>query len=280
MDQVWAPTYQHQAHQYDNRGPYPHMHPQNYYPNLQVNRPQYNNDPQWMNLYGQYSPYPIPIASRKMAKMLHGANRDHLLGFCGHSAFEDVIEIFCILDSNEDWMTKCNELENWLSMEQWENPLIGFTLRKDTVKDFAAHTFQNKKMNEEFMMKGFTPFCIQQLDDDSKMSPILHEEHMEQTTTTLYSDLEKKSKKLKIAPISNVLGFITIIANMHTLAKVLFSMTSPLMIGLHELQQIMLLGKQECKLQKVSNFQPNYFAYAVWRIYECCNNFFKMQLSW
>jgi len=50
--------------------------------------------------------------------MLHGANRDHLLGFCGHSAFEDVTEIFCILDSNKDWMTKCNELENWLSMEQ------------------------------------------------------------------------------------------------------------------------------------------------------------------
>jgi len=78
------------------------------------------------------------------------------------------------------------------------------------VKDFAAHAFQNKKVNEEFMMKGFTPFCIQQLDDNSKMSLILHKEWMVQTTTTLYSDLEKKSKKLKITPISDILGFITI----------------------------------------------------------------------
>jgi len=134
-------------------------------------------------------------------------------------------------------------------------------------------------MNEEFMMKGFTPFCIQQLDNDSEMSLILHEERMEQTTTTSYSDLEKKSKKLKITPISDILGFITIIANLHTLAKVLFSTTSPLTIGLQELQQIVLLGKQEGKLQKVSNFQPNYFAYAVWGIYECCDDFFKMRLS-
>jgi len=78
------------------------------------------------------------------------------------------------------------------------------------VKDFAAHAFQNKKMNEEFMMKGFTPFCIQQLDDNSKINLILHEEWMAQTTTTSYSNLEKKSKKLKITPISDILGFITI----------------------------------------------------------------------
>jgi len=128
MDQPRAPTYQHQVNQYDNRGPYPHMHPQNYYPNPQVTAPQHHPDPHWMNLYGQYLPYPVPIASGKTAKMLHGANRDHLLGFCGHLAFEDVTEIFRILDSNEDWMTKCNELENWLSMEQQENPLIGFML--------------------------------------------------------------------------------------------------------------------------------------------------------
>jgi len=44
--------------------------------------------------------------------MLHGVNRDHLLGFFGCSAYEDVTEIFRILDSNEDWMTKSNELEN------------------------------------------------------------------------------------------------------------------------------------------------------------------------
>jgi len=57
------------------------------------------------------------------------------------------------------------------------------------------------------------------------------------------------------------------IANMHALAKVLFFITSPLMIGLHELQKIVLEGKQEGKLQQISNFQPNWFAYAMWGIY-------------
>jgi len=128
MDQFRTPSLQHQAHQYDSQLPYPHMHPHNYHPNPQVNGPQYNTDPQWMNPYGQFLPYPVPTASGKTAKMLHGVNRYHVLGFCGRSAFEDVTEIFHILDSNEDWMTKCNELENRLSMEQRENPLIGFTL--------------------------------------------------------------------------------------------------------------------------------------------------------
>jgi len=156
---------------------------------------------------------------------------------------------------------------------------MGFTLQKDTVKDFTANTFHNKKLNEEFMLKGFTPFHIQQLDDESEMSLILHEEQMAQTTTTTCSDLEKKSKKLKITPILDVLGFITAIANMHALAKVLFSTTSPLMIGLYELLKNVPLGKQEGKLQKISNFQPNNFAHAMWAIYKCCNDFFKMHLS-
>jgi len=37
--------------------------------------------------------------------------------------------------------------------------------------------------------------------------------------TTSYSDLEKE-QKLKTTPISDVLGFITVIANTHALAKV------------------------------------------------------------
>ncbi len=138
-------------------------------------------------------------------------------------------------------MIKTNELENRLAFKQQNNPLMGFTLRKDTVKDLAAHAFGNKKINEEFMMKGFTPFCIQQMDDDSEMNLILHEEQMAQIMTTSYSDLEKKSKKPKVTPISDVLGFISAIANTHALAKVLFSTTSPLTIGLDELQKIVLI---------------------------------------
>jgi len=277
MDQCQAPMYQNQSQQYDNQGLYPpYMNPQNHHPYSQVTGPQYNNEQQWRDPYGHYPPYHSQIASKKTEKM---TNRYHLLGFCGRSAYEDVTEIFQILDSNEDWMTKCNELENRLNVEQRGTPLIEFMLWKDLVKEFAAHAFRNKKMSEEFMMKGFTPFCLQQLDSDSEMSLILHEERMAQMTTTSYSDLEKKSKKLKITPISDVLGFITAIANTHALAKVLFSTTSPLTIGLHELQKIVLLGKQEGHLQIISSFQPNWFAYAMWAMYGCCHDFFKMHLS-
>jgi len=57
-------------------------------------------------------------------------------------------------------MTKTNELENRLSFEQRDNPLMGFTLRKDTVKDLAAHAFHNKKLNEEFMMLFLYSWCL------------------------------------------------------------------------------------------------------------------------
>jgi len=37
---------------------------------------------------------------------------------------------------------------------------MGFTLQKEMVKDFVAHAFHNKMINEEFMMKEFTPFAF------------------------------------------------------------------------------------------------------------------------
>jgi len=182
MDYLLGPSW-HQGQQYDTQRMYPHMPPLNYYPHTHTWVAYYNGDPQWMTPLGHYPPYPLLLASGKTAKMLHGSYRDHLLGFFGQSMHKDVTEIFRILDSNEDWMTKTNELENRLSFEQCDNPLMGFTLRKDTVKDLAAHTFCNKKLNKEFMTKGFTLFCIQQIYDDSKMSLILHEEQMAQTMT-------------------------------------------------------------------------------------------------
>jgi len=236
-------------------------------------------DPQWQPHYNPYTPYAVQIAAGKTAKMLHGANRDHLLGYMGRSANENVTKIFRIFDSNEDIMTKSNELENRLIFEQSENPLMGFTLRRETIKDFISHAFGNKVLDEQFMMRGFTPFCIQQMDTSSEISLWIHEDRMEQTTTTTMNDLVNKGAKLKISPISDVMGFLTAISNTHALAKVLFSTTSPLTIGLQELKTIAFAGKHSLMLQQISNFQPNWFAHVMWAIYGCCNDFFKMRLS-
>jgi len=86
-----------QGQQYDTQRMYPPMPPPNYYPHTHAGGAFYNGDPQWTMLLGHYPPYPLPLASGKMAKMLHGSNRDHLLGFYSRSAHEDVTEIFVSL---------------------------------------------------------------------------------------------------------------------------------------------------------------------------------------
>jgi len=212
--------------------------------------------------------------------MLHGTCRDHLLGYMGCQATENVTDIFSILDSNKDFMTKCNKLENCLLHEQCLDPFMCFMLRKETVKDLVAHTFTNKLLMEQFMMQGLTPFCLQQMDKSSKMSLLLYKESMEQTTQkTMNNNITKKGTKIKITPIRDVMRFLMAIANTHALAKVLFSTTSPHTIRLRELRAIILEGKQTTKLQKIRQYQPNWFAHAMWQLHECCSNFFKKQLS-
>jgi len=111
------------------------------------------------------------------------------------------------------------------------------------------------------------------------MSLLLYEESMEQTTQKTMNDITKKGTKVKITPISDVMGFLTAIANTHALAKVLFSTTSPLTIGLKDLREIVLDGKQTTKVQKISQYQPNWFAHAMWQLHEHCSDFFKKRLS-
>ena len=117
------------------------------------------------------------------------------------------------------------------------------------------------------------------MDELSEMSLLLYEESMEQTTQKTMNDITKKGTKVKITPISDVMGFLTAIANTHALAKVLFSTTSPLTIGLKDLREIVLDGKQTTKLQKISQYQPNWFAHAMWQLHEHCSDFFKKRLS-
>jgi len=95
MDYLPGPAWQ-QGQQYNTRRMYPHIAPTNYYLQTHSGGASYYGDLQWTTPFGYYPEYPLPLASGKMAKMLHSTNRDHILVFCSQSTHEDVTEIFCI----------------------------------------------------------------------------------------------------------------------------------------------------------------------------------------
>jgi len=69
-----------------------------------------------------------PTTTTWSAKLLNGANKHSLLGFCGRSIQENPSEIFVILDSNEDTTTKFHALKDRLTAVQWNNLFVNFTL--------------------------------------------------------------------------------------------------------------------------------------------------------
>jgi len=63
------------------------------------------------NMIGNNQPGALTTTTQS-AKLLNGANKFSLLGFCGHSIQESPPEIFIFLDSNEDTTTKFHALED------------------------------------------------------------------------------------------------------------------------------------------------------------------------
>ncbi len=113
----------------------------------------------------------------RSAKLLNGTNKFSLLGFCGHSIQDSQPEIFIILDSNEDTTTKFHALEDRLTMVQCNNPFVHFTLRQATYADMQKHLFHFAP-HEKHMMRGFTPFCLQKMEQTNEISLRLLEEKM------------------------------------------------------------------------------------------------------
>jgi len=66
--------------------------------------------------------------SGKSTKILNGTNCFSLLGFCGLTIQDEVPEIFHILNSNKDPMTKIQALEDLLLLAQHGNALMNFML--------------------------------------------------------------------------------------------------------------------------------------------------------
>ena len=216
--------------------------------------------------------------SGKSAKILNGTNCFSLLGFCGLTIQDEIPEIFRILDSNEDPTTKFQALEDLLLLAQHGNALVNFTLRKETFKDIKQHLFHFDS-GEKNMMQGFTPFCLQKMDKGSEIALRQLGERMERATYTSVTDLTKRDQSLKFSPITEPLAFLTAIANTHALAWALFTNASPLTQGLQDLQLLMLRHLHKGKLACAATFQSDWFAYVLWGIYECIDNYFSMRLN-
>jgi len=102
---------------------------------------------------------------------------------------------------------------------------------------------------------------------------------MESTTYVSMADLIKHDNSMKFTPIRDSLGFLMAISNAHALSLAIFTANSPLTIGLHKLWDTVLAGHHGGKLHLVGLKKPDWFANALWGVYGCFNDFFKMQLT-
>jgi len=142
----------------------------------------------------------------------------------------------------------------------------------------SKHLFQFEP-NEKHMMRGFTPFCLQKMEKSCEIELRLLEEKMENTTFTSLNDLMKKESVLQFSPIEDSSSFLTAFANTHALAWCLFSNSSPLTQDLHELFKIMLAGHHSGELQNTGEFQTNWYAHALWGLYQVITKIFCMRLT-
>jgi len=171
-------------------------------------------------------------------------------------------KIFIILDSNEDTTTKSHALEDQLTAVQQTNPIVNFMLWQATYTDIRKHQFHFVP-HTKHMMQGFTPFCLQKMDQTNKIMLCLLEEKMCSTTYTTMNDRTTRNKNLKCAPITNALGFLTTIANTYALAQVLFMHTSLLTIGLQGLLTIMMHGHHNGKLSTIGQYHRDWYAHIL-----------------
>jgi len=142
----------------------------------------------------------------------------------------------------------------------------------------SKHLFQFE-LDEKHMLRGFTPFCLQKMEKSCEIELRLLEEKMENTTFTSLTDLTKKESVLQFSPIEDANSFLTAITNTHALAWCLFSNTSPLTQDLHKLFEIMLEGYHSGELKNTGEFQTNWYAHALWGLYQAITKFFRMRLT-
>jgi len=190
---------------------------------------------------------------------------------------DEVSDMLKMFNSNEHEMIKFNTLLAKLNTMQQQYPFMNFTLRMETMRDLMKHKFQSKP-NLKNMMKGFTKFILQKMVKMDEINLSHFEEEMEQVNNPSWEDINRRSNSVKIAQISDPMEFLALIANMHALARILFTPVSPLAIGLKKLQEIVVAGHHLQQLKAVAEFQPSWFANVLWKVYDACFAFFNQKL--
>ena len=217
-------------------------------------------------------------SSTKSMKMLSGASKYQVIAWTGLTLQDEVPELMRILDSNESMTIKMQALENRLRAVQRENILVNFTIRKETVKDLQNHLFTFEP-HESHMMRGFTPFCLQKLEQGSEIALRQYEEQVEHMTFTSFTEIAKKDSILKFTRIGDPYSFLTAIFNTYALAWSVFTVDSPLTQGLQDLIEILAKGLHNGELASAGAFQTDWYSHVLWGLYECIDKFFQMRLS-
>jgi len=172
---------------------------------------------------------------------------------------------------------KRQALEDKLREAQCTNVMVKFTLHKELVKEFMAHEFFSDPL-EANMLDGFMPFCIQKMEKKSEYTLMGWEKHYDTSMHTIASDYDKKEAFLKIQPVMDAMGFISVILNTRALAWALFMSTSPLTQDLQDLYEIVLDGYQTGELEVAGKMQPNWYAHSLWMLYKDISKFFMHHL--
>jgi len=129
------------------------------------------------------------------------------------------------------------------------------------------------------MMKGFTPFCLQKLDQGSEIDLQHLEQCLKNIAQPTWSDLVQKENSLKFSPITDVFNFLTAIKNTYAMANILFTSTSPMMQGLQGLQKTILKNLHNGQLDAMGHCQLDWFVHLLWGVYECMEEYFQCWLS-
>jgi len=217
-------------------------------------------------------------AGGKSVKLLNGEGKYNALAWMGGMVQDEVSDMLKILDGTEHEMVKFNQLKASLENMQWKNQFMQFTLQRETVREFMRHQF-NSAPSEKNMMKGFTPFCLQKMDEACEINLEQLEQYHKGASNLLVADLRSRDSALNFAPIQNPLDFLVAISNTYVLAKVLFTSSSPLTIGLCKLQETMVKGNFHDKLCLISLFQLSWFVNVLWKVYDACHAFFSRKVS-
>jgi len=218
----------------------------------------------------------VVSSSSKSAKMLNGTGKYNALAYSGMTVQDEVSDMLKMLDSNEHETIKFNTLLSKLNALQIQFPFMNFTLRMETMRDLMKHKFESKPSIKN-MMKGFTPFILQKMEEEDEIDLSHFEEEMGQVNNPSWEDINRRSNSAKIIPVASPMEFLALIANTHALARILFTQYSPLVKGLRELHDVLVAGKD--RLKTVVEFQPSWFAHVLWKVYDACFAFFSKKLD-